>query len=126
MQLQNIHFAGQSLIEAYGDMGFRMSDRRIDGSILILPGVVKTLDVNPEAIFDQKMLAPVFSIMDEIEIMILGTGEKQKFPSIELQKPFLENNIALEAMDTGAACRTYNILVSEDRRVAAAFIAIQG
>jgi uncharacterized protein len=124
MQLQNIHFAGQNLIEAYGDMGFRMNQRRIEGSILILPGVVKSLDVNAQTDFDLNLLAPVFAVMDEIEIMILGTGATQKFPSMELKKPFLENNIALEAMDTGAACRTYNILVSEDRRVAAALIAI--
>ena len=124
MQLQDIHFAGQNLIEAYGDMGFRMNQRRIEGSILILPGVVKNLDANAQTDFGLDLLAPVFTAMDEIEIMILGTGVTQKFPSMELKKPFLENNIALEPMDTGAACRTYNILVSEDRRVAAALIAI--
>ena len=124
MQLQDIHFAGQNLIDAYGDMGFRMGDRRIEGSILILPGVVKSLDDSAQIEFDLNNLASVFSMLEEIEIMILGTGKTQKFPSLELKKPFLEKNIALEAMDTGAACRTYNILVSEDRRVAAALIAI--
>ncbi len=124
MQLQDIRFAGRNHIQSYGDGGFRMEDRRIDGSILILPGVVKSLLMDGETPFTPELLAPVFPVMDEIEILILGTGTRQQFPSIELQRRCLDHHTALEAMDTGAACRTYNILISEDRRVAAALIAV--
>ena len=124
MQLQDIKFAGKNHVEAYGDMGFRMNGGRIEGSILILPGVVKAFEATIHADLDVALMAPVFAALDDIEIMILGTGETQNFPDADFRKSFVDNNIALEVMDTGAACRTYNILVSEDRRVAAALIAI--
>jgi len=124
MQLQDVRFAGQRLIEAYGDMGFRLSDGRHEGSILILPGTVGKLSVMEPSNLQLEVLDSVFAVGEDIEILILGTGEKQVFPPPEFRKPFIQHNIALEVMDTRAACRTYNILVSEERRVAAAIIAI--
>jgi uncharacterized protein len=56
----------------------------------------------------------------EPEIVLLGTGATQRFPSAAIRAAFLERRIALETMDLGAACRTFNILVQEERRVAAA------
>jgi uncharacterized protein len=58
------------------------------------------------------------------EIVILGTGSKQYFPSPALTYPLLDAHIGLEVMDTAAACRTYNILMSEGRQVAAALFTI--
>ena len=52
--------------------------------------------------------------------MLLGSGASQCFPEPALLAPLLERGIGIEVMDTGAACRTYNVLVSEDRRVVAA------
>jgi uncharacterized protein len=52
------------------------------------------------------------------EILLFGTGERQRFPSPELLKPLIAKGIGLEVMDTKAACRTYNILVAEGRQVA--------
>ena len=124
MQLQDIHFAGQRLIEAYGDNGFRLTNGRFEGSILILPGTVEKFEPDHPAELEVAQFAPVFAACQNIEIMILRTGEQQKFPPIEITKAFIEHKIALEVMDSRAACRTYNILVSEDRLVAAALIAI--
>ncbi|MCG8015286.1 MAG: Mth938-like domain-containing protein [Candidatus Thiodiazotropha sp. 'RUGA'] len=59
------------------------------------------------------------------EIVVLGTGTKQHFPDHQLIRPLLENQIGLEVMATDAACRTYNILMSEGRRVAAALMMIR-
>jgi len=56
------------------------------------------------------------------EIVLLGTGVKQRFPSINTRKELIAAGLNLEIMDTGAACRTYNLLVSEGRDVAAAVI----
>jgi len=56
------------------------------------------------------------------EVILLGTGIKLNFPSKEVRQFFLQNRIGLEVMDTGAACRTYNILLSEGRNVAAAIL----
>ncbi len=59
------------------------------------------------------------------ELVVLGTGTRQRFPSPDLLRPLLEAGIGVEVMDTGAACRTYNILVGEGRRVAAALLMIE-
>jgi uncharacterized protein len=124
MQLQDIQFSGKRLIQSYGDNGFRLTDGRFEGSILILPRGIEHFAAESPADFDIAQFGGVFDARDELEIMLLGTGQRQQFPSLEIRKKFLENNIALEVMDSGAACRTYNILVSEDRRIAAAIIAI--
>ena len=58
--------------------------------------------------------------------MILGTGASQKFPPPATLRPLIEAGIGFEIMDTAAACRTYNILVAEDRNVAAALIIASG
>ena len=60
----------------------------------------------------------------EPEMVILGTGVRQVFPRPELLRPLLERGIGVEVMDTGAACRTYNIVVAEGRRVIAALLMI--
>jgi len=56
------------------------------------------------------------------DVIILGSGKRLKFPDNKLRRAFAELNIGLEVMDTGAACRTYNVLLSEDRNVAAAIL----
>ncbi|WP_374243476.1 Mth938-like domain-containing protein [Zoogloea sp.] len=56
------------------------------------------------------------------EIVILGTGMRQRFPPPKLMKPLFDARIGLEVMDLGSACRTYNILVAEHRNVAAALL----
>jgi len=56
------------------------------------------------------------------EVILLGTGKNLHFPPVELRRYFLQKNIGLEVMDTGAACRTYNILLAEGRNVAAAIL----
>ncbi|MES9924047.1 MAG: Mth938-like domain-containing protein [Candidatus Thiodiazotropha endolucinida] len=67
-----------------------------------------------------------FSFLAELapEIVILGTGDKQHFPHPSLTQPLMQNQVGLEVMTTAAACRTYNILMSEGRRVAAALFMI--
>ena len=59
------------------------------------------------------------------QIVLFGSGARQQFPAAELMQPCLEAGIALEVMDTAAACRTYNILSAEDRKVAAALLMIR-
>ena len=59
-------------------------------------------------------------IEEQPDVIILGTGERQSFPEQELGMMLLNRGVGLEVMDTGAACRTYNVLVSEGRAVAAA------
>ncbi|HLS81428.1 MAG TPA: Mth938-like domain-containing protein [Steroidobacter sp.] len=65
-------------------------------------------------------LEPVLAL--EPEIVVLGTGSQQRFPPAELLAVMLQRGVGCEVMDTGAASRTYNVLVSEDRRVVAALM----
>ncbi len=125
MQLENIGFNGQQLIEAYGNKGFRFSGGRHEGSVLILPAQIEAFAARSMAEVDLKSLARIVAERENIEILLLGTGEKQQFPTLEIRKYFIEQNIALEVMDSRAACRTYNILASEDRKVAAAIISVE-
>jgi uncharacterized protein len=62
-------------------------------------------------------LAPIFALQPDV--VLLGTGPKQTFPAGTVRQAFATRNVGLEVMDLGAACRTYNILVQEERRVAA-------
>ena len=57
-----------------------------------------------------------------LEVVLLGTGAKLRFPSSQVTRPLIDAKVGLEVMDAQAACRTYNILVSEERRVAAALL----
>ena len=66
----------------------------------------------------------IFEQKDKIEFLLLGTGDTQLFPSLAIRREFERNMIGLEFMDTGAACRTYNICMDEKRAVAAALIAV--
>jgi uncharacterized protein len=61
----------------------------------------------------------------EIGFLLLGTGTSLRHPSLEVRTAFAEAGVGLEPMDTGAACRTYNILLAEGRPVAAALIAVE-
>ncbi|HEY1898888.1 MAG TPA: Mth938-like domain-containing protein [Steroidobacteraceae bacterium] len=63
-------------------------------------------------------LAQIFALQPEV--VLLGTGPRQRFPASAIQQAFAARKVGLEVMDLGAACRTYNILVQEERRVAAA------
>ncbi|HTU62859.1 MAG TPA: MTH938/NDUFAF3 family protein, partial [Polyangiales bacterium] len=62
-------------------------------------------------------LEPIFAL--DPEVVILGTGARQRFPSAEVREAFASRGIGLEPMDLHAACRTYNVLVQEERRVVA-------
>jgi uncharacterized protein len=90
---------------------------------VVLPGRVIS-EWRPGGFTD--LSAEDFSFLAELgaEIVILGTGETQHFPHPSLTEPLMRGQIGLEVMTTAAACRTYNILMSEGRRVAAALFMI--
>ena len=94
----------------------------------------RDLIVMPEAVIEEWPSAPVADLVPEHfealeghdrEILLLGTGRVQRFPPARLIAEMARRGIGLEVMDTAAACRTYNVLMSEDRRVAAALMMIE-
>jgi uncharacterized protein len=114
-------YPGVAPIEAYGRGGFRFAGMSHRGSILCLPSGVYAWE--PALPLDAASLEPALAEKGRIGLLILGTGERQVLPAPGVRRAVAEAGVALEAMDTGAACRTYNVLLAEGRPVAAALIA---
>lgn len=106
-----------------------------EGSVTVNEDVYTSdLIVMPEAVITEWASSTVAELTPEHlaalepyepEIVLLGTGRKQRFPSARLMAELSRKGIGLETMNTAAACRTYNVLMSEDRRVAAALLLIE-
>ena len=119
---------GGRVIEAYGEGRFRIAGQVFTGSILIgreeiSPWPVESLAGQPsETLFDS--LTPLITGPSHAAILLVGCGKNAALLPAVLRIRLRDLGIAAEAMDTGAACRTYNVLVAEDRSVAAALIAV--
>lgn len=120
MKLHLDHASIQNTITGYGSDHVLINGTRHGGSLVVLPD---------EVILDwtgtwSALAAQDFDVvlMRAPEIVLLGTGQRQRFPSPALYKALLAARIGVEIMDTPAACRTYNILAGEGRRVAAALL----
>ena len=110
--------AGRQVIERYAASGFRVSGAVYLGPVLVFPD---RTDAWAEPAFTAEGLAPVLA-HGGVELLLLGCGRRIAPVSAELRTALKAGGIAVEPMDTGAACRTYNVLVAEDRRVAAALL----
>jgi len=117
-------YPGRAPIDAYGNGGFRFADMSHRGSILCLPSGIYAWPVAKAEELDAAAFAPVFAEKAQLGLLLLGTGRRQVMPGPELRRAFMGVNIALEAMDTGAAARTYNVLLAEGRPLGAALIAV--
>jgi len=115
---------GRTPIDAYGNFGFRFAGMSHRGSILVLPNgihgwdIARMEDVSPES------FAAIFAAAEDIGFVLFGTGDQQRWPARAVERRFAEAGIGLECMATGAAVRTYNVLLAEERPVAAALIAV--
>ncbi|MEM7774154.1 MAG: MTH938/NDUFAF3 family protein [Pseudomonadota bacterium] len=124
MALYQARYPGRAPIDAYGNGGFRFADMSHRGSLLVLPTGIFAWDVTHADQVTLLDLAPALDALAPPGFLLLGTGAAQVFPTAEIRRVFLERGVGLEPMDTGAACRTYNVLLAEDRPVAAALIAV--
>jgi uncharacterized protein len=112
-------------IDAYGAGGFRVSGEWRPGSLLILNDELHDWGVITAATLTVQDLAPVMAAGSaEVEFVLLGTGASQQLPPREVREALRAAGIGLEFMSTESAARTYNVLVQEGRRIAAALIAI--
>lgn len=107
--------AGAQLIQSYGPAGFRIGNAQYDTHVIVTPTV--TYAWNGE--FTLEALAPA---LGGTEVLLLGTGPRHELVSPELRKALRAREIPTDTMDTGAACRTFNILLGESRHVAAALL----
>lgn len=116
--------ADRQVINAYGDGGFRISGRHWTESVLVFPGQTLPWSITDIGVLSVDSLAPVFQVEPAAELLLIGCGPSMVFIDKELRAQIRAKGLVIEALDTGAACRTYNLLMGEGRRVAAALIPV--
>jgi len=116
---------GRYSLDAIGAGGFRFAEMSHKGSIIATPAGIRIWPVARFSEVTIESLQPVLDEADAIDFLLIGTGADIAFIPPALRDPLKQAGIAVEGMATGAAARTYNVLVAEDRRVAAALIAIE-
>lgn len=107
------------VVQGYGPGELAVGGRTYDGSVLITPDGVQA-DWGPTGVEDLTARHVMAWLDHAPELVILGTGARQEFPSPRLFVDLIDAQIGYEVMDTAAACRTFNILLGEGRRVIAA------
>jgi len=118
------HLPRSAPIEAYGKGGFAFADMSHRGSLLCLPDAIWAWPVIRAEDIDRAALARVFAAAAGIDTLIIGTGTDVWLPPPALREALRAVRVVLDAMQTGPAVRTYNIMIGERRRVAAALIAV--
>ncbi len=116
---------GRHKVEAYGGGGFRFADMSHRGSILVLPSGIHAAPWLTAADIDESSLKLLFAEPPgAIELLLFGTGENIAPVAPLLRARLRAAGVASEMMATGAAVRTYNMLLDEDRKVAAVLVAV--
>ena len=118
------HLPRRVPIDGYGKGGFRFGGMSHRGSLLCLPEAVWAWEVTRPEQIDKYSLARVFDAANSIDTLIVGTGAGVWLPPQELRNALRAVRVVLDTMQTGPAIRTYNIMLGERRRVAAALIAV--
>jgi uncharacterized protein len=118
------HLPRSAPIEAYGKGGFVFAGMSHRGSLLCLPEAIWAWAVTTPRQIDKYSLQRVFAAANGIDTLIVGTGTEVWLPPRELRDALRALRVTLDAMQTGPAIRTYNIMIGERRRVAAALIAV--
>ena len=121
MKLHLNQAAGRNAFSGYGEGYVLVNGVRYETSLLVMPdervsdwGVHDSASMSPEQVTQLAKL--------DVEVLLIGTGVHLSFPPQKLLQPLAKAGIGVEIMDTPAACRTYNILMGEGRKVAAAII----
>ncbi len=121
MKLHQAQVAGKNAFTGYGEGYVLINRERYERSVVVLP---ERLVTDWEATsFDALTAGHLEALLAlEPEILLLGTGAKLRFPRADIVAPLVRARVGYEVMDVQAACRTYNILMAEERRVAAALL----
>ena len=118
------HLPRSAPIEAYGKGGFAFADMSHRGSLLCLPDSIWAWPVTRPQEIDEYSLQKVFAAANAIDTLIVGSGTEVWVPPRGLREALRAVRVVLAPMQTGPAIRTYNIMLGERRRVAAALIAV--
>jgi len=113
--------ADRQVIDSYGASGFHVSGTAYDGAILVFPDRTQRWAVGAMSEVTAESLRPIIEHGD-VQVLLLGCGRRMQPAPPALRQALRNAGIVVDTMDTGAACRTYNVLLAEDRRVAAALL----
>ena len=116
--------ADRKYIDHYGDGGFRVGGERYEGSLIVAPEQVWPWTIYDIAQLTAESVATVLAANPPIELLLIGCGARVERVPRDVRKVLRARAIIVDGMETGAACRTYNVLMAEERRVAVALIAI--
>jgi len=119
-----LHLPRSAPIEAYGNGGFRFAEMSHRGSLLCLPDAIWAWQVSDPSQIDRYSLARVFEKANAIDTLLIGTGSGIWIAPAPLRNALRSAGVVLDTMQTGPAIRTYNVMIGERRRVAAALIAV--
>lgn len=119
------HYPYQAPIDAYGDGGFRFAGMSHRGSLLCLPSGMHAWAAREPADISLDSLAPVIALGDSVRVLFIGMGATSSLLATDLRRELKAAGLIVEAVSTGAALRTYNILLGEGRAVAAALLAVE-
>lgn len=122
--VREAHFPGRAPIDAYGNGGFRFAGMSHVGSVLCIPSGIYGWPVNSAGEFSKSAFDRIFSESAGIEVLLIGTGSTLVRIAPELRDKFRGAGIMADSMSTGAAVRTFNVLLAENRAVAACLIAV--
>jgi uncharacterized protein len=118
--MNEISLTGRLPVDSYGSGGFRIDGAWYAGSLVLWPGGQRGFD----APIDIEALAPLVAEAAGIDVVLFGQGAEIAPLAAPLRAVLEEAGLGVEIMSTASACRTYNVLLAEDRRVAAALVAV--
>lgn len=125
IEIRAAHFPGRAPIDAYGNGGFRFADMSHIGSILCLPSGIHGWTPKNASALALEDIERILAEAGDIEVLLFGMGADLRPIPKPLKDALRELRISSDPMSTGAAVRTYNVLLAEERRVAAALIAVE-
>jgi uncharacterized protein len=124
-EAQQGHYPYQAPIDAYGNGGFRFAGMSHRGSLLCLPSGMDAWPVEAASGLTLSALQPVLAVADAIDVLFIGLGMEIAALDPAIRAAFRARQVVVEAVSTRSAIATYNILLAEQRPVAAALIAVE-
>src|SRR6056297_1669636 len=117
MQMHEIPFDGATPVDGYGPGFFRVAQQVIEGAVLVTVASARSWGGYDDA-------DPLLALAGDVDVIFIGTGAETAHPPAHLRERLQEAGIGVETMASPAACRTYNVLLSEGRRVALAALPV--
>ena len=114
----------RKIINSYGAGRFVVSGKEYADSIILLPLTLDTWNIDSPFVWCEAVIEQLMMSAKDAEVILVGTGKNMVPMPSKWRNLFREKKLSADVMDTGAACRTYNVLLSEERRVIAALVLV--